>query len=131
MPWPEFPKEVKKGDIVIADKNFGCGSSREHAPLALKAAGISCVVAESFARIFYRNGFNIGLPLVESREAAASVRDGDRIRVDFATGEIEDLTQKKRYAGQPIPQFMLALVKDGGLIPHLRRKRLKAGKTPK
>jgi 3-isopropylmalate/(R)-2-methylmalate dehydratase small subunit len=88
-------------------------------------------VAESFARIFYRNGFNIGLPLVESAEAAASVRDNDRVRVDFTTGEIENLTQKKRYAGQPIPQFMLDLIKDGGLISHLRKKRLKAGKTQK
>jgi 3-isopropylmalate/(R)-2-methylmalate dehydratase small subunit len=128
---PEFPKEVKKGDIVVAEKNFGCGSSREHAPLALKVAGISCVVAASFARIFYRNSFNIGLTLVESSEAAASVRDGDRIRVDFRGGKIENLTQKKSYAAQPIPQFMLDLVKDGGLIPHLRKKRKKAVKAKK
>jgi 3-isopropylmalate/(R)-2-methylmalate dehydratase small subunit len=126
---PEFPREVRKGDIVVADRNFGCGSSREHAPLALKVAGISCVVAESFARIFYRNGFNIGLPLVESSDAAASVRDGDRIRVDFTTGKIENLTRKESYAAQPIPRFMLDLVKDGGLIPHLRKKRMKISKA--
>ncbi len=126
---PEFPGEVKKGDIVVADKNFGCGSSREHAPLALKVAGITCVVAESFARIFYRNSFNIGLPLVESSEAAGSIRDGDRVRVDFTTGKIENLTQKKSYPAQAIPQFMLDLVKDGGLIPHLRKKRMKGSKA--
>jgi 3-isopropylmalate dehydratase small subunit len=129
---PEFPREVKKGDILVAEKNFGCGSSREHAPLALKAAGISCVVAKTFARIFYRNSFNIGLPLLESSEAAEAVRDGDRVRVDFANGEIYNLTQKKSYTANPIPKFMLDLVKDGGLIPHLRkssRRKEKGRKT--
>jgi len=130
---PEFPRKVKKGDILVADKNFGCGSSREHAPIALKAAGISCVVAKSFARIFYRNGFNIGFPLLESSEAAEAIRDGDRVRVDFASGEIYNLTQKKSYAANPIPRFMLDLVKDGGLIPHLRkasRRKEKGKKSP-
>src|SRR4030042_908648 len=93
---PEFVREVKKGDILVALKNFGCGSSREHAPLALKAAGISCVIAESFARIFYRNGFNQGLPLLESFEASKEIQDGDLVQVDLATGEIFDPTQQKR-----------------------------------
>ncbi len=121
---PEFIKEVQPGDILVAEKNFGCGSSREHAPLALKAAGISCVIAESFARIFYRNGFNQGVPLLESAEAARTIRDGDRVRVNLNTGEIVDLTQNKAFFAKPIPAFMLNLIKNGGLIPHLR----KAGK---
>jgi len=119
---PEFPKEVKSGDILVAEKNFGCGSSREHAPLALKTAGISCIIAESFARIFYRNGFNQGLSLFESSEAARAIQDGDRVRVDLDTGEINDLTQNKTFFAKPIPPFMLNLIQDGGLIPHLRKK---------
>ena len=122
---PEFKNRVKKGDILLAEKNFGCGSSREHAPLALKAVGISCVIATSFARIFYRNGFNQGLPLLESQEAPGAVRDGDRVRVDFATGEIYDLSLNKKFYAKPIPAFMRGLIKDGGLIPHLRKKRKK------
>jgi len=105
----------------VAEKNFGCGSSREHAPLALKAAGISCVIAESFARIFYRNGFNQGVPLLESAEAARTIRDGDRVRVNLNTGEIVDLTQNKAFFAKPIPAFMLNLIENGGLIPHLRK----------
>jgi len=124
---PEFAREVKKGDLVLAEKNFGCGSSREHAPLALKAAGISCVIAETFARIFYRNGFNQGVPLLESREAAKAIKDGNRVRVNLDTGEIFDLTQNKTFLAKPIPAFMQRLIKDGGLIPHLR----KAGKRKK
>jgi 3-isopropylmalate/(R)-2-methylmalate dehydratase small subunit len=125
---PEFVREVKKGDILVALKNFGCGSSREHAPLALKAAGISCVIAESFARIFYRNGFNQGLPLLESFEASKEIRDGDLVQVDLATGEIFDQTQEKKYFAKPIPPFMQELIEDGGLIPHLRKKGLKGNK---
>jgi 3-isopropylmalate/(R)-2-methylmalate dehydratase small subunit len=125
---PEFIRGVKKGDIVVAEKNFGCGSSREHAPLALKTAGISCVIAESFARIFYRNGFNQGLPLFESPEAAKSIKDGDQVEVDLATGEILDLTQKKKFSAKPIPPFMQELINDGGLIPHLRKRGLKKKK---
>jgi 3-isopropylmalate/(R)-2-methylmalate dehydratase small subunit len=121
----EFKKEVKKGDILLAEKNFGCGSSREHAPLALKAAGISCIIAESFARIFYRNGFNQGLPLLESSEASQAIQDGDRVRVNLATGEIFDLTQKKKFLAKPIPTFMQELIRDGGLILHLQKKGLK------
>src|SRR4030066_1423707 len=93
---PEFSQKGKKGDILIAEKNFGCGSSREHAPLALKAAGISCIIAKSFARIFFRNSFNLGLPLLESLEASEAIKDGDRVRVDLNTGEIFDLTQRKK-----------------------------------
>ena len=119
---PEFPKKVKNGDLLIAEKNFGCGSSREHAPLALKTAGISCVIAKSFARIFYRNGLNLGLPLLESPEASEAIEDGDRIRVDLSTGEIVDLTKKKKFIAKPIPPFMQELIRDGGLIPHLRKK---------
>jgi 3-isopropylmalate/(R)-2-methylmalate dehydratase small subunit len=122
---PEFIKGVKKGDILLADKNFGCGSSREHAPLALKTAGISCIIAKSFARIFFRNSFNLGLPLLESTEASESIKDGDRVRVDLSTGEIVDLTQRKKFLATPVPPFMQELLKDGGLIPHLSKKRLK------
>jgi len=120
---PDFVKGVQQGDILVAERNFGCGSSREHAPLALKVAGISCVIAESFARIFYRNGFNQGVPLLESAEAARTIRDGDRVRVNLNTGEIVDLTLSKTFFAKPIPAFMLNLIKDGGLIPHLRRKK--------
>ena len=119
---PEFSKEVKKGDILLALKNFGCGSSREHAPLALKAVGISCIIAESFARIFYRNGFNQGLPLLESLEASKEIQDGDIVQVDLTTGEIFDLTQQKKFSAKPVPPFMQELIEDGGLIPHLRKK---------
>jgi len=122
---PEFKKEVKKGDLLLAERNFGCGSSREHAPLALKAAGITCVIAESFARIFYRNGFNQGLPLLESHEASKGIKDGDRVRVDLATGEIFDLTQQREFFAKPIPPFMQDLIRDGGLILHLRKRGLK------
>jgi 3-isopropylmalate/(R)-2-methylmalate dehydratase small subunit len=123
---PEFKREVKKGDILLAEKNFGCGSSREHAPLALKTAGISCIIAESFARIFYRNGFNQGLPLLESREASEAINDGDIVQVDLTTGEIFDLTQPKKFFAKPIPPFMQELISDGGLIPHLQKKGLKS-----
>jgi 3-isopropylmalate/(R)-2-methylmalate dehydratase small subunit len=122
---PKFKKEVKKGDILLAERNFGCGSSREHAPLALKATGISCIIAESFARIFYRNGFNQGLPLLESPEASEAIQEGDRVRVNLTTGEIFDLTQKKKFFAKPIPPFMQDLIRDGGLIRHLRKRGLK------
>ena len=128
---PEFVKEVKSGDILVAGKNFGCGSSREHAPLALKVAGISCIIAKSFARIFYRNGFNQGVSLLESAEAAETIQEGDQVRVDLGTGEIENLTQGKKFRAKPIPSFMQELIDDGGLVPHLRKKgvRGKAHKT--
>jgi 3-isopropylmalate/(R)-2-methylmalate dehydratase small subunit len=122
---PEFPQQISKGDILLAEKNFGCGSSREHAPLALKAVGISCIIAKSFARIFYRNGLNLGLPLLESSEAYETIREGDRVRVNLTTGEIFDLTQKKKFFAKPIPPFMQELIKDGGLIRHLRKSKQK------
>ncbi len=124
---PEFKDEVQKGDILLAGKNFGCGSSREHAPLALKGVGISCVIAENFARIFYRNGFNQGLPLLESEEASEAIRDGDRVQIDLAAGEIIDLTQNRTFHAKPIPAFMQELIRDGGLIAHLRKKGAKKG----
>jgi 3-isopropylmalate dehydratase small subunit len=123
---PEFYREVKEGDLLVAGKNFGCGSSREHAPLALKAAGISCIIAKSFARIFYRNSLNLGLPLLESPEASDAIQDGDRVRIDLATGEVHDLTQDKKFHAKPIPDFMQELLNDGGLIPYLRKKGQKA-----
>jgi 3-isopropylmalate/(R)-2-methylmalate dehydratase small subunit len=125
---PEFIKKVKKGDILLAEKNFGCGSSREHAPIALKESGISCIIAKSFARIFFRNSFNLGLPLLESLEASEVIKGGDRVRVDLNTGEIFDLTQRKKIFAKPIPSFMQELLRDGGLIPHLRKKRKQSSK---
>jgi len=122
---PEFLRELKKGDILLADKNFGCGSSREHAPLALKAAGVSCIIAKTFARIFYRNSLNLGLPLLESSEASEGIKDGDRVRVNLSTGEIFDLTENRKFRANPIPVFMQDLLKDGGLIRHLRKRGLK------
>ena len=119
---PEFIKQVKSGDILVAGKNFGCGSSREHAPLVLKVAGISCIIAKSFARIFYRNGFNQGVPLLESAEAAEAIQEGDQVRVDLGAGEIEDLSQRKTFRAKPIPPFMQELIDDGGLVAHLRKK---------
>ena len=121
---PAFAREVRPGDIIVAGKNFGCGSSREHAPLCIKAAGVSCVIAAGFARIFYRNAFNIGLPILESREAAEATRQGDELEVDLATGEIRNLTRDRTFMARPIPPFMQELIGDGGLIKHIA-KRLK------
>ena len=103
---PEFKHEARKGDILVAGKNFGCGSSREHAPLALRAIGISCVIADNFARIFYRNGFNQGLPLLESPGAAGAIRDGDKVQVDLSTGEIFDVSRKKKFTAKPVPTVL-------------------------
>jgi 3-isopropylmalate/(R)-2-methylmalate dehydratase small subunit len=119
-----FAREVKPEDIIVAGKNFGCGSSREHAPLCIKAAGVSCVIAGGFARIFYRNAFNIGLPILESPETARESRQGDELEVDLDTGEIRNLTREKTFLAQPIPPFMQELISDGGLIKHIS-KRLK------
>lgn len=121
---PKFSSKVKKGDIIVAGKNFGCGSSREHAPIAIKAAGVSCVVAESFARIFYRNSFNMGLPILESREAARASKNGDLLEVNTATGEIYNATRKRRFQARPIPPFMQELVKAGGLMKSIKKRGL-------
>ena len=118
---PEFVARLKPGDFIVAGKNFGCGSSREHAPVALKAAGVAAVIAGSFARIFYRNAFNMGLPILESPEAAAAIAAGDELKVNLDTGAITDLTTGKTYASQPIPPFMQELLADGGLMAHLRK----------
>jgi 3-isopropylmalate/(R)-2-methylmalate dehydratase small subunit len=119
---PEFPKKVKPGDIIVAGRNFGCGSSREHAPIAIKACGISCVIAESFARIFYRNAFNTGLLIIECPEAAKEIETGDELEVDLDGGKIINLTKNKTYAFKPIPPFMRQILEDGGLIPHIMKK---------
>jgi 3-isopropylmalate dehydratase small subunit len=119
---PEFPKKVKKGDIIVADKNFGCGSSREHAPIAIKAAGIQAVVAKSFARIFFRNAFNIGLPIFESPEAVEGISEGDEIEIDADSGTITNLTKKEDYQAKPIPHFMQELIKAGGLVEWTKKK---------
>ncbi len=119
---PEFVNKMKPGDIIVADKNFGCGSSREHAPIAIKAAGISCVIAKSFARIFYRNSFNMGLPIFESPDAVSAIDEGDEIEADMNTGKIVNLTKKKTFYSQPIPPFMQELVNTGGLMEWVKKK---------
>jgi 3-isopropylmalate/(R)-2-methylmalate dehydratase small subunit len=118
---PAFVSKVQPGDFIVAGKNFGCGSSREHAPVALKAAGVAGVIATSFARIFYRNSFNMGLPILESPQAAAEIAEGHEISVDMNTGVITDLTSGKTYKSQPIPPFMQELLADGGLMAHLKK----------
>lgn len=118
----EFIQKVQKGDIIVADKNFGCGSSREHAPIAIKAAGVSCVIAETFARIFYRNAINIGLPIVECPEAAKSIEAGDRVEVDFDSGVITNLTKGASYQGQPFPEFMQRIISAEGLVNYINAK---------
>src|SRR3989339_649679 len=118
---PTFSEKVKKGDIIVAGSNFGCGSSREHAPIALKAAGVSCVIAGSFARIFYRNAINIGLPILESAEAAEEIKEGDTIEVDLAAGAISDQTSGKSFKAEPFPPFMQKIIDAGGLINYLKQ----------
>ncbi|MDY3015633.1 MAG: 3-isopropylmalate dehydratase small subunit [Blautia sp.] len=118
----DFVKNVKKGDIIVADKNFGCGSSREHAPIAIKAAGVSCVIAETFARIFYRNAINIGLPIIECPEASKGIQAGDEIEVDFDSGMIYDRTRGTGYKGQAFPEFMQKIIQAGGLVNYINEK---------
>ena len=118
----EFVHKVKKGDIIVADKNFGCGSSREHAPIAIKEAGISCVIAETFARIFYRNAINIGLPIVECQEAARAVTAGAEVEVDFDSGVITNKTTGERFQGQAFPPFMQRIIDCGGLVNYINEK---------
>jgi len=119
---PSFASRVRTGDVIVAGKNFGCGSSREHAPIAIKACGVSCVIASSFARIFFRNSFNMGLPIFESDEASAEIREGDTVEVDASTGLIRDLTTGREYRARPIPAFMQELIEDGGLMEHIRKR---------
>lgn len=121
----EFVNRVKPGDIMVAGKNFGCGSSREHAPIAIKASGISCVIAESFARIFYRNSINIGLPIMECPEAAKDIEDGDEVNVDVSTGIITNITKNKTYKANPFPDFMQDIIKAGGLVNQIKERMAK------
>lgn len=117
-----FASNVKKGDIIVANKNFGCGSSREHAPISIKASGVSCVIAETFARIFYRNAINIGLPIIECPEAAKDIEAGDEVEVDFDSGKIYDRTKGTEYLGQAFPEFMQRIIKAEGLINYINGK---------
>jgi 3-isopropylmalate/(R)-2-methylmalate dehydratase small subunit len=119
---PEFTKKVQEGDVIVAGKNFGCGSSREHAPISIKASGVGCVIAESFARIFYRNAFNMGLPILECQEAVASIQDGDVVEVDLGEGLIVNHTRNESYRSQPVPPFMRKLLEAGGLMPYVREQ---------
>jgi len=118
----DFHEKVKRGDIMVARKNFGCGSSREPAPLAIKATGISCIIAKTFARIFYRNAFNVGLPLLECADAPDRIEEGHEIEVNLDTGEIRDLHLGQSFQAKPIPSFMQDLLRDGGLMNHLAKK---------
>lgn len=118
----EFIHKVQPGDIIVAEKNFGCGSSREHAPLAIKCAGVSCVIAETFARIFYRNAINIGLPIIECPEAAASIQAGHEVEIDFDSGVITDKTTGESFEGQAFPPFMQKIIEAGGLVNYINQK---------
>ncbi len=122
----DFMAKMKTGDIIVADKNFGCGSSREHAPIAIKAAGVSCVIARSFARIFYRNAFNMGLPIFESAEAVDGITAGDEVEVDVDSGVIKNITKGTTYQAQPIPPFMQELINAGGLMKHVAKKQARS-----
>ncbi len=117
---PSFMTKMSPGDIIVAGKNFGCGSSREHAPIAIKAAKIACVIADSYARIFYRNSINIGLPIIESAEAAADIQEGDMVEVDFDSGVIVNVTKNKKYTAKPFPPFMQNLIQQGGLMNRVK-----------
>lgn len=118
----DFAKKVRPGDIIVGQKNFGCGSSREHAPIAIKGSGISCVIAENFARIFYRNSFNIGLPIIESEAASKGIEAGDEVEVDFATGTITNITKGETYKGQPYPDFIQKIIQSQGLVNYVQSK---------
>lgn len=120
---PGFSGGVAKGDLLVGGENFGCGSSREHAPVAIRGAGVSAVVAESFARIFFRNAFNTGLPIFESAEAAAKIAEGDEIEIDASSGVIRNLSRKESYRAQPVPPFMRELIQAGGLMKYLGKSK--------
>jgi len=120
---PTFATKVQVGDLIVANKNFGCGSSREHAPLCLKAAGVSCVIAETFARIFYRNAINIGLPIIECKEAARGIEKGDKVEVDFDSGTIYNHTKGTTFTGQPFPPFMQKIIAAEGLVNYINQNK--------
>ncbi|MGI6065239.1 MAG: 3-isopropylmalate dehydratase small subunit [Bacillota bacterium] len=119
---PTFPQKVAEGDIIVAGKNFGCGSSREHAPIAIKAAGVSCVIAPTFARIFYRNAINIGLPIMECPEAAAGIKEGDIVEVNTDTGVIINITTGEEFQAAPFPEFMQEIISAGGLMAYVKER---------
>ena len=119
----EFAQKVEEGDIIVANKNFGCGSSREHAPIAIKESGISCVIASTFARIFYRNAINIGLPILECDEAAKGIEEGDKVEIDFKTGVIKNITKNETYQAEPFPEFMQNIIQNGGLIKSIEKNK--------
>jgi len=119
---PEFMNKMARGDLIVAEKNFGCGSSREHAPISIKEAGVSAVIAKSFARIFYRNAFNMGLPIFESEEAVAGISEGDEVEVEMESGLIRNKTTGKEYASAPVPPFMQELIAAGGLMAYVKQK---------
>ena len=116
----DFVKKVKPGDIIVANKNFGCGSSREHAPISIKASGVSCVIASTFARIFYRNAFNTGLPILECEEAALKTDAGDELEVNFVTGEIKNITKNETYQAEPFPEFIRKIIDADGLVNYVK-----------
>ena len=120
-----FAKEVQEGDIIVANKNFGCGSSREHAPIAIKESGVSCVIASTFARIFYRNAINIGLPILECDQAVKSIEAGDKLEVNFDTGVIKNLTKNEQYQGEAFPEFMQKIINSNGLIGYIKNSKEK------
>lgn len=121
----DFVVNVEEGDIIVADKNFGCGSSREHAPIAIKASGVSCVIAQTFARIFYRNAINIGLPILECESAAKAIKSGDKVSVNFVTGVIKNLTKNEEYQAEPFPKFMQEIINCGGLVQRIKKQQNK------
>ena len=120
---PTFVERVEDGDIIVADRNFGCGSSREHAPLALKTAGVGCVIAKSFARIFYRNSLNIGFPILECEDAVNGIEEGDQVEVDYDTGKIYNLSKGTEYQGQPFPEFLQRMIEQNGLVNYVNAKK--------
>ncbi|MGI6686298.1 MAG: 3-isopropylmalate dehydratase small subunit [Bacillota bacterium] len=119
---PDFPNKVSQGDIIVADKNFGCGSSREHAPIAIKHSGVTCVIAPTFARIFYRNAINIGLPILESEEAVAGIKEGDVVEVNTDTGLIKNVTTGREFQAAPFPEFIEKIMAAGGLMAHIKER---------
>ena len=118
----DFVNKVKAGDMIVGGANFGCGSSREHAPIAIKAAGVSCVIAKTFARIFYRNSINIGFPILECPEAAEKIQNGDEVSIDFDTGKISNLTKNETYTAEPFPEFIQGIIKSGGLLNYIKKQ---------